>query len=90
VADFDFTDPAMDAYAYAETIADELGEEAVTGYFEALVGELMELIPGLRSHFSNVLLTELKEEIAQANPDQASAAIRLIEGAEEKWRNDDR
>jgi len=88
VADFDFTDPAVDAYA--KTVADELGEEAVTGYFEALVGELMELVPGLRSHLSNVLLTELKEEIAQANPDQASAAIRQIERAEEKWRNDAR
>ena len=85
----DFMDPAMDAYAYSEAVAVELGEEAVTGYFESLVGELMELIPELRSHLSNVLLTELKEEIAQANPDQASAAIRLIERAEEKWRNDD-
>jgi len=90
VADFDFTDPAMAAYTYSEAVADELGEDAVTGYFEALVGELMELVPGLRQHFSDALLTELKEEIAsREDPKYAHATITLIESIEADWRSDD-
>jgi hypothetical protein len=84
----DFTDPAMDAYAYSEAVADELGEEAVEPYFEVLVGELFELVPGLRDHYSNALLTELKEEIAQReDPEYAHATITLIETTEDTWRN---
>jgi hypothetical protein len=85
-----FMDPAMDAYAYSEAVADELGEEAVTGYFGTLVGELFELVPGIRHHFSDALLTELKEEIARReDPKYAHATITLIETVEAKWRNDD-
>ena len=85
-----FMDPAMDAYAYSEAVADEFGEEAVTGYFGTLVGELFELVPGIRHHFSDALLTELKEEIARReDPKYAHATITLIETVEATWRNDD-
>jgi hypothetical protein len=91
VADFDFTDPAMDAYSFNEAVADELGEEAVEPYFGTLVGELMLLCPGVKDRFSDELLGELKEEIAQReDPKYAHATITLIETVEAKWRNDAR
>ena len=89
VADFDFTDPAMDAYAYSEAVADRLGEERVQPYFEALVGELFELVPGLRERFSDALLAEHKEEIAQDDTEFAAACRNAIVMVEERWRNDD-
>jgi hypothetical protein len=88
VADFDFTDPAMGAYSLTEAVADGLGEERMQPYFEALVGELMALMPGLRQHFSDALLTDLKEEIAsREDPKYAHATITLIETIEDEWRN---
>ncbi len=79
---FDFTDPVMDAYRYSEAVADELGDEAVEGYFERLVDELFELVPGLKERFSYALLTALKEELADHED-----AVRLIETVEAKWRS---
>jgi len=90
MTDFDFMDPAIDAYAYSEAVADELGEDAVEPYFEVLVCELFGLMPGPRERFSDLLLTELKEAIAQReDPKYAHATITLIETVEAKWRNDD-
>lgn len=84
----DFMDPAMDAYTYSEAVADELGEEAVEPYFEVLVGELFGLVPGIKEKFSDGLLGELKEEIAQReDPKYAHATITLIESIEKEWRN---
>ena len=88
MADFDFMDPARDAYVYSEAVADELGEEAVEPYFEVLVGELFGLVPGLRERFSDSLLSELKEEIAQReDPKYAHATITLIESIEADWKS---
>jgi len=84
----DFADPTMDAYAYSEAVADELGEEAVEPYFGVLVGELFGLVPGLRERFSDSLLSELKEEIAQReDPKYAHATITLIESIEADWKS---
>ena len=78
----------MDAYAYSEAVADELGEEAVEPYFGVLVGELFGLVPGLRERFSDSLLSELKEEIAQReDPKYAHATITLIESIEADWKS---
>ena len=88
MTDFDFMDPAIDAYAYSEAVADELGGDAVEPYFEVLVGELFGLVPGLRHHFSDALLTELKEEIARReDPRYAHATITLIETIEDGWKS---
>lgn len=86
---FDFTDPAMDAYSYTEAVADELGEEAVTPYFETLTAELFELVPGLRQHVGDELIGELKEEIARReDPKHAHATVELITSIENDWRRD--
>jgi hypothetical protein len=91
VAEFGFADPALDAYSFTEAVSDELGEERVQPYFETLVGELFGLLPGLRQHFSDALLTEIKEEIARReDPKYAYATITLIETVEDEWRNDAR
>lgn len=85
---FDFTDPAMDAYTYSEAVADRLGEEAMMGYFVALVGELFEFHPGLKGRFSDELIGELKEEIARDDTDFAAACRNAIVMVEERWRNE--
>ncbi len=81
-------DPEMMAYTFSEHVHDT--EEAPDAYLRRFLEELLSLDPGRRQHVSDLLTTELKEAIAQTDPDQASAAIRLIERVEEKWRNDDR
>ena len=88
MAAFDFTDPTTDAYSYTEAVADELGEERVQSYFEALTDEFFQLLPGLREHFSDMLLTELKKEIAgREDSRHTHATIELISQIEQDWRN---
>ena len=87
MAAFDFTDPASDAYSYTEAVADELGEERVQPYFEALTDELFQLLPGLREHFADTVLDELCEDVARReNPKYARASVALIQNIAEDWR----
>ncbi len=87
MAAFDFTDPAVDAYCYAEAVADGLGDDAVDAYFCGLVDELFVLVPGLRKHFADALLGELKEEVARKeDPKHSRAVVALIEDIENEWR----
>ena len=56
------------------------------------MGELFELVPGVKDRFSDELpdelLDELKEEIAwREDPKYAHATIRLIESIQNEWRN---
>lgn len=81
-------DPEMLAYSLSEHVHDT--EPDPNAYLWRFVEALLTLEPGLRHRVSDLLTTEIKEAIAQTDPDQASAAIRLIERAEERWRNDDR
>lgn len=53
------------------------------------VERLFEREPGLRQHFSDVLLGELKEEIRREAGTLSGYPVACIEAVEEKWRNDD-
>jgi hypothetical protein len=76
------------AYQLSEHIADRVGDEHADAYLAEVVGELMLLCPGLRNHLSDVLLTELKEEIAKReDPRYAHATITLIETIEDGCRS---
>lgn len=49
----------------------------------------MDLVPTVKEHFSDMLLLELKEEIARREDAQyARAAVGLIEQIEQDWRNE--
>ena len=81
-------DPEMMAYTFSEHVADQEGDDA-QAYLAAFLDELLVLEPGLREHFSDMLLTELKEEIARREDSQhAHATIELISQIEQDWRND--
>jgi hypothetical protein len=89
MADFDFADPAMDAYRFTEAVSDELGEEAVEPYFGVLVGELFGLVPGLRERFSDRLMEELMEEVVRREDSRhAHATITLMQNIQTDWRNE--
>ena len=60
----------------------------MNAYLAEVVGELMLLCSVIRERFSDELLGELKEEIAQReDPRYAHATITLIEQIENDWRN---
>ena len=89
MAAFDFTDPTTDAYSYTEAVTDELGEERVQPYFEALTDELFQLLPGLREHFTDIVLDELCEDVARREDSKhAHATVALIQSIAEDWRRD--
>jgi hypothetical protein len=78
------------AYQLSEHVTDRVGDEHADAYLAEVVGELMLLCPGIRERFSDELLIELKEEIAQReDPRFSRATIALIETIEADWRNDD-
>jgi hypothetical protein len=53
-----------------------------------VVEEMMELHPGLRQHVSDLVLGDLKEEVARIVPDEAGAIIDIIEQAEQDWASE--
>lgn len=72
-------------------------ENAALALVEALEPEdlrrfadaLLEVVPGLAERMTDVVLTELKEEIARReDPAYSFATVRLIEDIENDWRND--
>jgi hypothetical protein len=80
-------DPQMMAYTFSEHVADTESEPG--DYVRRFVDELFELEPGLREHFTDMVLTELCEEIARReDPKHSLATVALIQNIAEDWRND--
>ncbi len=72
-----------------EDAALALVEALEPGDLARLCDALLEAAPGLREHFSDLLLTELKEEIVRQEDGRHSrATVTLIEQIEEDWRRD--
>ena len=81
-------DPETMALTFSEHVADT--EADPDGYLAAFAEELLTLEPALRQHLSDLLLTDLKEEIVRRDDSKYShATVRLIEDIEQDWRNDD-
>ncbi len=75
------------AYRLSEHVADLVGDGHADAYLAEVVGELMLLCPGIKDRFSDGLLGELKEEIAQReDPRFSHATITLIESIEADWK----
>lgn len=84
--DFELPDAETLAYQMSEAVTDQEGE-AAQEYLVRFMDELFQLEPGLRSHFSDLLLGELKEEVArQENSRHAHATVALIEEIEHSWK----
>ncbi len=82
-------DPGMFAYSLISHLLDEHGEAAAEPYLIRVVEEVVELEPGVRQRLSDLLLTELKEEIARReDPRFSRATIALIDEIEGKWRQE--
>ena len=80
--------PGLFAYTLIEHVADREGEDDVAGYLIRMFDEVMELVPAIKQHFSDTLLTELKEEVARREDTRyARATVGLIEDIERDWRN---
>lgn len=81
-------DPETLAYQLSEAFADQKGD-AAQEYLVRFVDELLVLDPGVKEHFVDTLLGELKEEVARReNPKYVHATIELIKAIEQDWRND--
>ena len=75
------------AYALVEHVADQEGDDAAQAYLIEVVEEVMLLDPGVREHFSDALLTELKEKVARREDSHhAHATVELISQIEQDWR----
>ena len=82
-------DAGMFAYTLVEHVADVEGDEHADEYLIAVIDEVMQLCPAAREHFSDLLLTELKEEIVRREDSRHSrAVVGLIEQIENDWSND--
>lgn len=53
----------------------------------ALVDEVFQLEPGVREHFSDALIGELKEEISRDDTEFSAACRNAIMEVEQRWRN---
>lgn len=77
------------AYTMSEEVADTVGGDGAQEYLVRFVDELLTLEPGLREHFTDLVLTELCEEITRCEDSRyAHATIELINQIQEKWRQD--
>ncbi len=86
MADFELPDAAILAYTMSEAVADQEPDPAA--YLRGFLEELLQLEPGLRQHFSDALLGDLKEEISRDDTEFAAACRNAIVIVEERWRND--
>ena len=84
---FELPDPETLAYQLSETVADHEGDERAQEYLVRFTDELLTLDPGLKEHLSDLLLTELKEEVARREDSHhAHATVELISQIEQDWR----
>jgi hypothetical protein len=80
-------DPEMLAYTFSEHVADTEPEPG--DYVRRFVDELFELEPGLKEHFTDLVLGELCEEVARREDSRhAHATVALIQNIAEDWRRD--
>jgi hypothetical protein len=78
-------DPETLAYTMSEAIADQ--ESDPNAYLRRFLEELLTLEPDLRQHVSDLLIAELKEEVARREDSRhAHATVTLIERIEDTWR----
>ena len=86
--DFELPDADILAYQLSEAVADQEGD-AAQEYLVRFLDELLTLEPGLRSHFSDLLLGELKAEVVRREDSRHSrAVVALIEEIERDWENE--
>lgn len=77
--------PDILAYQLSEAVADQEGD-AAQDYLTRFFDELFQLEPGLRSHFSDLLIAELKEEVVRREDSRHSrAVVALVEEIEADW-----
>ena len=83
---FELPDAETLAYTMSEAVADQEGD-AAQEYLVRFLDELLTIEGGLREHFSDTLLGELKEEIVQReNLKHSRAVVALIEDIEQSWK----
>jgi hypothetical protein len=76
-------------HALVEDVASTEGEERLEDYLMEVVAEVFELCPAVRQRISDLLLAELKEEVARReDPRHARAVVGLIEEIEEQWKGE--
>lgn len=75
--------PDILAYTMSEAVADQEAEPET--YLQRFMDELFQLEPGLRQHFSDALLGELKEEIRRDQGTLSGYPIACIEKVERAW-----
>jgi hypothetical protein len=80
-------DPETLAYTLVEHAQDTDPEPEA--FLIRVVAELLGIEPGVRTRFVELLMTDLKEEIARREDARyAHATIALIENIEQDWRNE--
>lgn len=62
-------------------------EERYQEFLVRVVDELFQLEPGVREHFSDELIGELKEEISRDDTEFSAACRNAIMEVEQRWRN---
>jgi hypothetical protein len=78
--------PEVLAPEMVEQLEDERGGEAVEDYLYALVGEVFDLVPGIRERFVDAVLAELCEEVAEREDSRhAHATTTLIQEIQKGW-----
>ncbi len=80
-------DPETFALQLAEHVADLHGDDRVDLYLARVVAELFETSPGLREHISDLLLTDLTEELCRRG-DAGREAARAVAEVQRNWAND--
>jgi hypothetical protein len=73
------------SFALVEDVASTEGEERLEDYLVEVVAEVFELCPAVRQRISDLLLADLKEEVArQEDPRFSRSTIALIETIEDE------
>lgn len=78
-------DAGIFAYTLVEHVADQEGDENAQSYLIEVVDEVMLLEPGVKEHFTDMLLTELVEEMHRLGARHCAALVELIRT---KWGQD--
>lgn len=83
---YERVDPETMALTLSEHVADQ--EPDPDAYLRRFLDELLTLEPGLRQHVSDLVIGDLKEEIARDDTPFAAACRNAIVNVEERWRNE--
>lgn len=80
-------DPEAFALQLAEHVADVHGEAGAGLFLARVTSELLETNPGLREHVSDLLLTDLTEELCRRG-DAGREAARMVAEVQRDWMNE--